>query len=190
MKIGEAEINLGESLFPMEGQSTSGVQQAGKVLGAEVELRDGSLLEVGYTTWANGERDVRVFSRLAGPETYDRLVKGVRMGVLNKTPGVLLSEMRILSFHKEKQPTMVQAQESDFDSVLKGSVRHLLENHGITGFGSRAELIADTSNRKNYLAATYQVENTEAPFVIYVITRILPLLVGFGNTDAVPVGQA
>jgi len=189
MRIGDTEINISDSTVTIEGESASGIRQSGRALRAEISLRDDAILEVGYTTWVNGERDVRVFSRLSGPEMYDRLVKGVRMGVLSKSPGLLMAELRILSFHKDKQPTMIKAQESDFNTILGEQVRNTLSNFNISAFGTRAELIGDTSNRKGLLAATFGEENSSAPFAIYTITRVLPLLKGFGHVCVVPVGQ-
>lgn len=190
MKIGELELSIGNSAVNVEGESLSGERQVGSSIGAEARIRDGALLEIGYTTWANGERDVRVFSRLSGPEMYDRLIKGVRLGVQSRSPGTLMSEMRILTAHKERQPTMVKAQQSDFDFVLGEPVDKFLQSHGVIGFGTREQVIGDNSNRRNYLAATFAMDNEPAPFVIYVVTRVLPLLRGFGSARVVPVGQA
>jgi hypothetical protein len=190
MKVGEATIEWSDSMFAIEGESSSGIKQAGSVKPCQVSLRDGALLEVGYTALENGERDVRVFSRLSGPEIYDRLAKGVRMGVLLTDTGIHFSELRILSQHEGKQPTMVKAHESDLDRMLDGSVHDFLLAVGADKVGTRESILEDKSQRRHYLAVSFQESDFKTPTAAYTITRILPLFKGFGNVAPIPVGQA
>ena len=190
MRVGEATIEWSDSMFAIEGESSSGIKQSGSVKPCQVSLRDGALLEVGYTAWENGERDVRVFSRLSGPEIYDRLAKGVRMGVLLTDTGIHFSELRILSQHEGKQPTMVKAHESDLDRMLDGSVHDFLLAVGADKVGTRESILEDRSQRRHYLAVSFQESDFKTPIAAYTITRVLPLFKGFGNVAPIPVGQA
>lgn len=190
MQVGEATIEWSDIVFVVEGVSLKGLNQSGSVNTCQVSLRDGGLLEVGLTTWENNERDVRVFSRLSGPEIYDRLAKGVRMGVHETGGEELYSELRILSQHEGRQPTMIKAQEVDLDRMLDGSVRDFLLGCGATKVGTRAQILNDESRRRELLAVTFAPGDVKVPITAYTITRILPLFKGFGNMSPVPVGQA
>jgi len=190
MQVGEATIEWSAESFQLEGQSASGVNQPGSVKACQISLRDGALLEAGYTTWANGERDIRVYSRLSGPEIYDRLIKGARMGVHVTNAGIHFAELRILSQHADKQPTMVKAHLDNLDQMIEGSVTNMLMKCGAEKIGTRETILSDTSRRKQYLAVSFQNSDFQTPMVAYVITRILPLFKGFGNVAPIPVGQA
>jgi hypothetical protein len=190
MQVGEATIEWSDTFIEVEGESLQGVKQRGSVNACQISLRDGGLLEVGLTQWENNERDVRTFSRLSGPEIYDRLTKGVRMGVHPLNKGLMYSELRILSQHEGRQPTMIKAHETDLNRMLDGSVRDFLLGCGADRVGTREEIFSDESRRREYLAVSFFEDNFQAPIVAYTITRILPLFKGFGNMAPIPVGQA
>lgn len=190
MQVGEATIEWSDTIAEVDGDSLQGVKQNGSVNACQISLRDGGLLEVGLTTWENNERDVRTFSRLSGPEIYDRLAKGVRMGVHPLDKGFMYSELRILSHHEGRQPTMIKAKETDLNRMLDESVRDFLLSCGAERVGTRAEIFDDKSRRRDYLAVSFFEDNFQAPLVAYTITRVLPLFKGFGNMAPIPVGQA
>jgi hypothetical protein len=189
-------INLGGATLEVLGgqAAVSGAAFSGEVLDgqaspARVATADGAVLEVGHVDWSSGERDVRTFSRLTGPTVYDRLTKGCRLGVSRAgEDGLWMCELGIVTYHPDKQPTVIQAKPEDLQQVLRGDVKDLLERSGARAYGHREEILGDTGRRRNYLAVTFSDVSAPVPFVAYVLTRVLPLMTGFGKQGPVPVG--
>ncbi len=182
-------IGLGEHV-EVRGESITGVQQSGIATPCEVHTPDGGILEVALTSWERGERDVRCFNRLDGPIMYDRLVHGARLGVASKRAGVWDTELGILRFHDDRQPTVVKAGWNDLDQVLGADAHALLLSHGATAAGTKEALIDDAGRRRGYLMMLSPADEPTPPLVAYVLTRVLPLLTEFGSSAAVPVGLA
>jgi len=61
---------------------------------------------------------------------------------------------------------------------------------GATAYGTREVVLNDTSRRRTYLAVTFPKAAVDVPVAAFVLTRVLPLMKGFGRKGAVPVGQA
>jgi hypothetical protein len=190
LEVGPVALSFLDERVPVHGEAFTGGHQHGLVTGCELRTPDGGVLEVGLVDWEHGDRDVRCFSRLAGPLAYDRLVKGVRLGVATKRPGEWDCELGILSHHDRRPPTVVKAAWSDLDSVLGASARDCLLAAGARAAGTKEETIGDTGRRRGYLVMVCSEGRPEPPLTAYVLTRVLPLMVGFGGTGAVPVGLA
>lgn len=188
IEVGPASIALADGQVEISGQAFSGEVLSGLASGANVTTPDGAVLEVGHVDWSSGERDVRTFSRLTGPTVYDRLTKGCRLGVSRTDDGIWMCELGIVSYHADKQPTVIQAKPEDLEQVLGGDVRDLLERSGASAYGRREDILGDTSRRRNYLAVTFTDVGAPVPLVAYVLTRVLPLMTGFGKQGPVPVG--
>ena len=186
--IGPATLEIGESSVLVEGDTFNGGHQQGQCIPAEVRTPDGGVLEIGLTSWENGDRDIRCFSRLAGPLGYDRLIHGGRLGVAEKRPQEWDCELGILKHHSGRQPTVVKADMRDLDRVLTGSTQELLTSLGATAVGTKEHVLADTGRRRSYLVMTAPEGNPAPPLAAYVITRVLPLLTGFGSSAPTPVG--
>lgn len=189
IEIGGAGIELIDGQAAITGTSFSGENLNGQASPATVTTADGAVLEVGHVDWSSGERDVRTFSRLTGPAVYDRLTKGCRLGVSRAgEDGLWMCELGIVSYHPDKQPTVIQAKPEDLEQVLGADVRVQLEEAGASAYGRREDILGDTSRRRNYLAVTFTDVTAPVPFVAYVLTRVLPLMTGFGKQGPVPVG--
>lgn len=187
--IGGARLDIVDDRIDVSGESFHGAS-TGKAWGASVTTVDGGYLEVGNVAWADGGRDVRTFSRLSGPVIYDRLIHGGRLGIARLPDGRWTCELGIMSFHEDRQPTVLQAKQDDLERVLGSDPALLLESLGASGFGSRAEVYGDAGNRRNYLAVAFRDVDGPVPLGAYVLTRVLPLMTGFGRSGPVPVGQA
>ena len=189
IEVGAASISLADGQVEVSGQAFSGEVLTGLASGASVTTADGAVLEVGHVDWSSGERDVRTFSRLTGPTVYDRLTKGCRLGVSRAgEDGLWMCELGIVTYHADKQPTVIQAKPEDLQQVLRGDVADQLKQAGARAFGRREDILGDTGRRRNYLAVTFSDVAAPVPFVAYVLTRVLPLMTGFGKHGPVPVG--
>jgi hypothetical protein len=190
LTIGPVTMAVFESPVPVQGEAFTGGHQHGTATACELRTPDGGILEVGLVAWEHGDRDVRCFSRLAGPLLYDRLVKGGRLGVASKRAGDWDCELGILAHHDVGLPTVVKASWPDLDSVLGASAAALLLSLGASAVGTKEETLADTGRRRGYLVMVSPQDQPLPPLAAYVLTRVLPLMTGFGSSAAVPVGLA
>ena len=186
--IGAATLEIGESSVAVEGNTFSDGHQQGQSTPCEVRTPDGGVLEIGLTFWKNGDQDVRCFSRLAGPLGYDRLVHGARLGVAEKRSNEWDCELGILKYHSDRPPTVVKAGMDDLDGVLGASAEELLTSLGATAVGTKESVLGDAGRRRGYLVMTAPEGHPAPPLAAYVLTRVLPLMTGFGSTAPTPVG--
>jgi hypothetical protein len=168
---------------------TSGMQE-GTARAYSITVPDGGILEVAATHWDSGDRDVRTITRLAGPAAYDRLVKGLRLGIAAAPNGGYFCELGITQHHVDRQPTVVKADAADLKMMLGSDSGEMFRTLGATAYGTREVVIDDTSRRRSYLAVTFPQTAIDVPVAAYVLTRVLPLMKGFGRKGAIPVGQA
>ena len=66
----------------------------------------------------------------------------------------------------------------------------LFASLGATAYGTREVIMRETNKRRFYLGVTFPETAVDVPVAAYVLTRVLPLMKGFGRKGAVPVGQA
>ena len=168
---------------------TAGMQE-GTARAYSVTIPDGGILEVASTYWDSGDRDVRTVTRLAGPVAYDRLLKGLRLGISVAPGGGFFCELGITQHHEDKQPTVVRALPEDLELMLGQDVGSMFTGLGATAYGTREVIMGETNKRRFYLAVAFPATAVDVPVAAYVLTRVLPLMKGFGRKGAVPVGQA
>ena len=174
----------------ISGETFTAGMQEGTARAYSVKIPDGGILEVAATYWDSGDRDVRAVTRLSGPVAYDRLLKGLRLGLSVAPDGGYFCELGITQHHEDRQPTVVKADASDLKLMLGSDVGEMFRALGATAYGSREVVIDDTSRRRSYLGVTFPQTALDVPVAAYVLTRVLPLMKGFGRKGAVPVGQA
>jgi hypothetical protein len=174
----------------ISGETFSAGMQEGSARAYSVSVPDGGLLEIATIYWDSGDRDVRTITRLAGPVAYDRLTKGLRLGV-STSPGTgFFCELGIATHHTDKQPTVVRALPEDLELMLGQDVGAMFASLGATAYGTREDIMGETNKRRFYLGVTFPDSAVDVPIAAYVLTRVLPIMKGFGRKGAVPVGQA
>lgn len=184
------QIELVNDSVRISGETFTAGTQEGTARAYSVSIPDGGILEVAATHWDSGDRDVRAVTRLAGPVTYDRLLKGLRLGIASAPNGGYFCELGITQHHADRQPTVVKADASDLKLMLGSDIGEMFKTLGATAYGTREVIIDDTSRRRGYLGVTFPQAALDVPIAAFVLTRVLPLMKGFGRTGAVPVGQA
>lgn len=188
--VGPLAVAVADTTVPMTGETFAGGHQSGMTIPAELRTPDGAIIELGLTTWDDASRDVRCFNRLTGPPLYDRLIKGARLGVHAKRANQWDTELGILKHHDTRPATVVKATWADFDRILGHSAKELLLAFGATAAGTKEDIIADTGKRRGYLMMVSPSDDPQPVFAAYLLTRVLPLMTGFGSSAAVPVSQA
>ena len=190
LDIGGVIAEVADETVRLSGDTFKGGNQEGDALAYTVRVPDGAILEIASTRWDNAERDVRTITRLSGSIAFDRLLSGCRLGVGQTDQGLYYCELGITSFHEDKQPTVVKASEEDLNSVLGSDYKAMLMSFGAVAVGTREAVMDETNRRRSYLAVTFAPDTLHMPLVSYVLTRVLPLMRGFGRNGAIPVGQA
>jgi hypothetical protein len=74
--------------------------------------------------------------------------------------------------------------------MLGSDVGQMFSELGATAYGTREAIMGETNKRRFYLGVTFPDSAVDVPVAAYVLTRVLPLMKGFGRKGAVPVGQA
>lgn len=136
----------------------------------------GMLFELAYRRWQS-EGQVVMLSRGDSSPAFDRLLHGVRLGVKGLEDGTEFCEVDLLRWEGGAgwgNVSMVVPNELDLE--LGDSTETLMVEAGALAFGTRAEVLNDTSRRRNRLCATFPAEEPMGPLTVYVLTRILPIL--------------
>jgi hypothetical protein len=190
MNVGPAFVSVFDDTTAVKGSAFSGGAQQGRARVATVALPDGALLEVGLVQWENGESDVRTFAHHGGPDVYERLVKGVRLGVHPLEQGSWSCELSILQHHPDRQATAVKASWRDLDAALEGDAEALLLSCGALETGTKADVLGQQDRRSGYLVMTFDPGDVLPAFVAYVIVRVLPIFRERQRHAPIPVGLA
>jgi len=169
------EIDKGQSI---NGVSCSGEQKIYEVRG------DGIKLDLGYTTWANGEKDIRTAYSVKGPVAIRRLERGLRLQISppdNARNGqvldyVILKQARVKIETFNKWSTLCKANREELDRGSGLDSFKILESAGALYLGTKEELFGATDRNRSFLCAKFEMENKLFPAVAFVITRVLPLI--------------
>jgi hypothetical protein len=190
MNFAGVDITLTSNAVRISGETFSAGVQEGSARAYSVSVPDGGLLEIATIYWNSGDRDVRTITRLAGPVAYDRLLKGLRLGIAPAPDGGFFCELGITTHHTDKQPTVVRAVTEDLEMTLGQDVGAMFASLGATAYGTREDIMGETNKRRFYLGVTFPESAVDVPVAAYVLTRVMPIMKGFGRKGAVPVGQA
>ena len=136
-----------------------------------------TLLEIAHDHWGNAGQVVCLARGDSAPE-FDRLVRGVRLGVAAApSSGLELCEARLLAWEQEKKwGNVKQASPSELDDLAGGSATDLLAPLGIVDWGTRSDVFQDHGRRRNFVVATFSWGASVPPMSVYVLTRVLPVM--------------
>lgn len=154
---------------PHEGWETPAVVAGGESI----------LLEIAYQRWDHGGA-VIALSRGDSAPAFDRLLHGERLSVIPSWNGTEHVVADLLHWDPAKGGTgwgnCRKATPQQLDSTLGDSAESLFFEAGALDFGTRAELLGDTSNgHKNRLAVVYPERRPLGALTVYVLTRVLPI---------------
>ena len=176
IQVGPLRIKyMGESnteALTMSGEELLAVQHLAFITGP-----DGIALETAYLIFDNGDRDVRVLETGDTPSPYARLGHGGRMGVY-ALGDQLYSEIRAMKLGDENWSNLQRASYAEVESWLGTNVNEFLDSHGCSELTTRENLFGDQGRRRNELACSFDFGNHLAVFVLFALSRPLPLLKG------------
>ena len=181
---GDLKIRLTGKIKKIDkGQTINGVSCLGTQKIYQVH-KDGVKLDLGYTTWANGERDLRTAYRVKGPVALRRLERGLRLQI--NPPGnfgtgqnfdyVILKQARIKNGTFNKWSTLCKANRKSLDKGSGLKAFNILESAGALYLGTKEELFGAKDRNRSFLCAKFNKNDELFPIVAFVVTRVLPLI--------------
>ena len=136
----------------------------------------GLLLEIAHRRWKD-EGQVVVLSRGDSSPAFDRLLHGVRLGIKSLPDGTDFCEADLLRWDRDAAwGSVSMTTENELGSVVGAEIYPLLVEAGALDLGSRQRVLKDAGNRRNRMCATFPSEDPVTPLVVYVITRVLPIV--------------
>jgi hypothetical protein len=163
-----------------------GTAQDGKLREAVVESSDGLRMTIGCTVWEDGSADVQPLDFLAGPNEYRRLEAAGRMTLNETTPGTRVALLRALKYGERGYPSLASVSWGDLDELAGADAADLLASHGART-GDYVELRPEAGKYREHPAFAVTAEGIEAVFAAFAITRVLPIMKGFGRDSAMEV---
>jgi hypothetical protein len=127
--------------------------------------------------WADGSGEVHCKEITNGEEFLNRLSHGGRLGFYELDDGTKFAELRIMRQGNREYATAHNPAEGEFEDVLGWSLyEFLLEELGVEGVGTREEILGDSTSRKSTPIVNWNRDDVDVPAVLYVATRIFPLM--------------
>ena len=190
IEVGKAKIEFLESggpftetpMSPHKGFDKSN-EQTGRVSKFRVTTTDGLNMIFGLVYWPHATLEVRHLETLTKSK-YERLENAGKLGVSQSQGGVWLAELRAMKYAAKEHATLNSASLEELSSMLEADAESLLKEHGALRIGTRSEIAADTSTRKNYLSFTCDIGNETGVAVAFTLTRVLPIMYDFGLSEA------
>jgi hypothetical protein len=171
-----------------KGQTVSGVSCSGEQRIYEVR-GDNIRLDLGYSAWANGEKDIRSAFEVIGPAALRSLEGGRnRLGLrpVNQPQingenliWIELSQSRVREDSFNQRSTLRRANWDELDRGAELDSIETLRQAGAIELGTKEEILGSDDKRRFYLCATFEEKNDLFPIVAFVVTRVLPLSNGY-----------
>ena len=156
----------------VRGESRNGLQNTYVLSGP-----DNLCLTVVDTSWETDERDVYVI-KASGPPQMDALIKQHRLSVNSVDQNRYHCALKQARVDLSSEPYTVGLFPADEDDHTRGTGVNLAQELGKLDarVGPRGRLIGDVSSHRNQLCAEFPRSSTHAPLMVFVITRVLPIL--------------
>lgn len=194
----EIELNVGLVALTLRGETVgysgvsvasgrTGAAQRGMLREALLESNDGLRMTAGYTVWADGSSDVQPLDFIAGPDAYRRLEAAGRMTLSASGSDTRVGLLRALKYSERGYPSLASVTWAELDSLAGASVQALLMSLGAAGVGNYGSLRGDAKRYSEHPAFAVSTTGSEAVFAAFVVTRILPIMKGFGLEGGVEV---
>jgi hypothetical protein len=167
----------------LEGQTSnrivcSGEQKIFEVSGGGVKL------DLAYTSWENGERDIQTDFEVKGPAALRRLDVGRLRLPVQAVGGngslenmyVFLRQARVKVDTYNKWSNLFKADRWELDEGAGLDTVDIFKRAGAIHLGTKEKLLGAADRSRFFLCAIFNKENEIFPVVAFVVTRVLPLI--------------
>ena len=186
--VGLVSITMRPQDVDFRGVSVSagrtGAEQAGKLREAVIESSDGLRMTIGCTVWDDGSADVQPLDFLAGPDAYRRLEAAGRMSLHETVPSTRVALLRALKYGDRAYPSLASVTWEDLNSLAGTDAAELLVSHGAK-VGAYEDLRSEPRQYREHPAFSVSADGLEAVFAAFAMTRVLPIMKGFGRDGGV-----
>jgi len=161
-----------------------GEEQDGRLREAVLESSDGLRMTIGCTFWVDGSADVQPLDFLAGPDAYRRLEAAGRMTLNSAGEGERVALLRTLKYGDRGYPSLASVTWDELSELAGTDAADLLASHGART-GEYGQLKEDARRYREHPAFVVTADGSEAVFAAFAITRVLPIMKGFGRDGGV-----
>lgn len=158
-------------------------EQTGEAVVANLKTPDGLRAQVVFVVWPDGaESSLRIADFLAGPADYERLKDAGEMSP--KSLGdKFVARIRALRYGDNGRATIAGVDWEQIDEWYGGDVRQELGELGART-GTYSELYPEATRFKTEPAIEVPKNKPEALFLVYALTRVMPIMTGYGKPTA------
>lgn len=184
--VGPVTVEVLEGNAPFTGVPTSQwhgdrAERTGDGVLANISAPDGLRLQVVLVTWPEGEEvSLRQSILLAGPADYQRLEDAGELG-----PKIVgdryVARIRAMKYKAGGRAGLDTIEWGQLDEWLDADSKQALLNLGATRVGSYSELLPQATRFKTEPAVEVPIQNPDALFAVYALTRVLPIMAGYGK---------
>lgn len=160
--------------LPMAAQGADGSTPG--VLRTSLVSVGGVGVAVAYVEWANSTGELVATHLSGGGPHIKRLLHGGRIGVYQEH-GFRFCELRVMRGKQSGFPTAFRPEPGEIDRILGWSLEDFLgERLAYDPITTREALFSDTGKRRGLPIIAWTGDDSFAPVMTYVATRVLPLL--------------
>jgi len=125
----------------------------------------------------NGERQITVGANYTGAEKWDRLKRGMRIGVYRHGDACYLQLGVAVPKNDGTWSNRSRSSTKDvLDEAAGLDVFQTLRDLGAIRIGTKADVVGDTQKFRNSLCVLYPEDKPEVGLAAYVLTTVLPLM--------------
>jgi hypothetical protein len=161
-----------------------GTEQEGRLREAVIESSDGLRMTIGCTVWEDGSADVQPLDFLAGPDAYRRLEAAGRMSLTDAGNGARVALLRTLKYSDRGYPSLASVTWEELSELAGANAADLLISHGAR-VGAYEDLRPQPRQYREHPAFEVSEDGLEAVFAAFAITRVIPIMKGFGRNGGV-----
>lgn len=148
---------------------------------ANLKADDGLRAQVSLVSWDDSDEISLGFAEmLAGPSDYERLENA---GAISPKlmDDKLVARIRALRYGNAGRATGAAVEWSQISEWAGGDAQALLSDLGATRTGAYGALLPSATRFKTEPAIEVPIANPTALFAVYALTRVVPIMVGYGK---------
>jgi len=165
---------------PMDSQA-DGEEADGKATLFRVTTSDTLDATFALVAWDAFTPEIRIHNFDNGLQKHERLKSAGRMSIMICKDGNWMVELTALKYSTDGgRPTLKVPTMEELDELVSQDFTELMLALGALKVGTRGEIDAETSRRKNYLSMTVKPNELDSILAAFTATRVLALVKDFG----------
>ena len=186
-QVGNVSVEVLDDTYDFIGVPTSQwhgdkTERTGAGMLANLKSDDGLRAQVVLVTWPGGDEvSLRMADLFGGPADYERLENAGELAP-KKVGDMLVARIRALRYSRGRA-SLAAVEWSDLDDWAGEDAQALLTDLGATRAGTYGDLFSEATRFKTEPAIEVPVDNPAALFAVYALTRVIPIMIGFGKAS-------